>query len=354
MGLQVVKAVWLLVLLDACVLRTLAQAVAPADTTETASKLSQSKVATDATAAATPAASAPAGMAKPKAATDAAGSEVTYVLELSAAGGEEASEGAVQVFRALGASELDSVALLERVQAEGQAVVMEGAQQALDQVAAAFEELGLQCTVRAKTAEDAANRAAAQQREQQTAERAGKQTEGRAEQQAAAADAPQRGASASASPGGASSGGRAQGTVYSKEYAGTGVDVLDAAGFKSQLAHASAAPALVVFFAPWCGHCVKMVPEVAKAAARLGAAGVRVVAVDCDRAPDVARSLGIKGYPTVKFMARGRAAAYEGPRTALQLAAFAQGRARLELVMKHVDRLLDPIKAALGGILKKK
>jgi len=136
--------------------------------------------------------------------------------------------------------------------------------------------------------------------------------------------------------------------------AGTGVDVLDAAGFKSQLAHRDAAPALVVFFAPWCGHCVKMVPEVAKAAARLGAAGVRVVAVDCDRAPEVARSLGIKGYPTVKFMARGRATAYEGPRTALQLAAFAQGRARLEFLMKHVDKLLDPIKAALAGFLRKK
>jgi len=52
-------------------------------------------------------------------------------------------------------------------------------------------------------------------------------------------------------------------------------------------------------------------------------------------------------------MARGKATAYEGPRTALHLAAFAQGRARLELVLKHVDKILDPVKKALRGILKK-
>eukprot|EP00962_Isochrysis_galbana_P047644 scaffold19556_cov98-Isochrysis_galbana.AAC.1 len=340
MGLQMGKALWLLVLLDACMLRALAQAVAPADITEPASKLSQSKVAIDTAAeTAMPAASQPAA-------------DAAHVLELSAAGGQEALEGAVQVFRALGASDRDSAAILGKVQTEGKAVVMEGTKDALDQIAAAFEESGLRCAVRAKTAEDVASRAAAAQQAAaaEAAQRGGSPSA------SASQAAGQRGGGASApvSPAGASAGGRAEGTVYSKEYAGTGVDVLDAAGFKSQLAHRDAAPALVVFFAPWCGHCVKMVPEVAKAAARLGAAGVRVVAVDCDRAPEVARSLGIKGYPTVKFMARGRATAYEGPRTALQLAAFAQGRARLEFLMKHVDKLLDPIKAALAGFLRKK
>mmetsp|Transcript_7258 Transcript_7258/g.21727 ORF Transcript_7258/g.21727 Transcript_7258/m.21727 type:complete len:102 (-) Transcript_7258:165-470(-) len=93
-----------------------------------------------------------------------------------------------------------------------------------------------------------------------------------------------------------------------------------------------------------------MVPEVAKAASKLRGSGVRVVAVDCDRAPEVARALGIKGYPTVKFMARGKASGYEGPRTALQLASFAQSRAALD---RYVLRWVDKAVAAVRNMIQR-
>jgi len=241
---------------------TLAQVVAPA---AEASKLSQSKVQQTAAAA------------------EPATADRAHVLELFASNDEGALQSAVRVFEALGADAETAAGILGKVQTDGAAVIMEGQQTALEQVAAAFEELGLKSTVRPK-AEGGAEAVGAAPAAAATA----------------AAASPQAASRPAATPSASAGGSKAAGTVYSKEYAGTGVDVLDAAGFASQLGQPDSAAALVVFFAPWCGHCVKMVPEVAKAAARLGAAGVRVVAVDCDRAPEVARSLGVKGYPTVK------------------------------------------------------
>lgn len=303
-----------------------AQAAAPAGAAEPESKLAQSRV-----AAPTP---------------KAAAGGTYYVLELSAAGDRAGLEGAVQVFRSLGASDTEAAAILARVQAEGTAAVMEGAHDALEQVRAAFDDAGLRCTVRQKTSADAEAAVAGRQ-------------QGNTPPATAAAGGPPNGEgsgrkpadaeAARASSGWGSASGGGGGTVYSAEYAGTGVDVLDGAGFRAQLAQPDSPPTLVVFFAPWCGHCKKLVPEVAKAAARLQGKGVRVVAVDCDRAPEATRGLGIKGYPTVKFMARGQAAGYEGPRTAMQIAAFAQGRARLEAVLSHVERwLVAPVRRALA------
>lgn len=56
---------------------------------------------------------------------------------------------------------------------------------------------------------------------------------------------------------------------------------------------------VVEFYAPWCGHCKQLAPHYSKAAANLDGL-VNVGAIDCDAHPDVAKAVGIKGFPTIK------------------------------------------------------
>ena len=53
----------------------------------------------------------------------------------------------------------------------------------------------------------------------------------------------------------------------------------------------------VKFYAPWCGHCKKLAPVWADLAAQAGA-DVLVAKVDATQHPRLAKTYGVKGYPT--------------------------------------------------------
>lgn len=75
---------------------------------------------------------------------------------------------------------------------------------------------------------------------------------------------------------------------------------------------------LVMFYAPWCGHCKKMKPEYTEAAEQLkedGLSGV-LAAVDATKSPSVSSRFEIKGYPTVKYFKDGEFAWDVNERTA--------------------------------------
>jgi thioredoxin 2 len=70
----------------------------------------------------------------------------------------------------------------------------------------------------------------------------------------------------------------------------------------------SALPILVDFWAPWCGPCRMVAPQVEQVAQRNGGK-LLVVKVNTDNLSDLASRLGIQGIPTLAVFANGREAA---------------------------------------------
>ena len=71
---------------------------------------------------------------------------------------------------------------------------------------------------------------------------------------------------------------------------------------------------LVMFYAPWCGHCKKFKPELEKAAAVLRKENLIVAKVDATAEKKLAEKYKVRGYPTVKFFKKGQETDYTAGR----------------------------------------
>ncbi|XP_078376471.1 putative protein disulfide-isomerase A4 isoform X1 [Oculina patagonica] len=81
---------------------------------------------------------------------------------------------------------------------------------------------------------------------------------------------------------------------------------------------------LVMFYAPWCGHCKAMKPEYTDAAKTMKDEEVSgaLAAVDATKATEVAKRFKIEGYPTVKYFKDGEVAFDVNERTANKIVEF--------------------------------
>jgi protein disulfide isomerase family A protein 3 len=109
------------------------------------------------------------------------------------------------------------------------------------------------------------------------------------------------------------------GAVYSEST----LDLTDAS-FDGELEKAETA--LVMFYAPWCGHCKRMKPEFEKSAGELlqNDPPVTLAKVDCtEGGKEVCSKFEVRGYPTLKIFRNGELSSdYNGPREAAGITKF--------------------------------
>jgi len=101
----------------------------------------------------------------------------------------------------------------------------------------------------------------------------------------------------------------------------TALELTDASFEAAKKEHAHL---LVLFYAPWCGHCRQLMPDFERAAVTLksGTPVVQLAQVDATAETDLAEQYQIRGYPTLKFLTEGKALDYTGGRTTESLVAW--------------------------------
>ena len=102
--------------------------------------------------------------------------------------------------------------------------------------------------------------------------------------------------------------------------AGSAIEIGTAADFDRVVSRASI-PVVVDFWAPWCGPCRMVAPELVKVAAR-AAGRFLVVKVNTDAVPELGQRFGIRSIPTMAVFAGGEAARTSGARPAADIEAF--------------------------------
>ena len=93
---------------------------------------------------------------------------------------------------------------------------------------------------------------------------------------------------------------------------------LDSAARFDKHAKRSDIPALVDFWAAWCGPCRAMAPIFEQAATQLEP-DVRLIKVDSDAAPELLQRYGIQSIPTLMLLHHGREIARQSGAVSLPL-----------------------------------
>ncbi|KAK6938537.1 Thioredoxin domain [Dillenia turbinata] len=107
---------------------------------------------------------------------------------------------------------------------------------------------------------------------------------------------------------------------------------------------------LVDFYAPWCGHCKRLSPELDKAAPILAGFNPPVVIakINADKYTRLARKHEIDGFPTLKIFVHGVPTEYHGPRKAELLVRFLKKFVAPDVAVLDSDSAVNDFVRAAG------
>jgi len=119
-------------------------------------------------------------------------------------------------------------------------------------------------------------------------------------------------------------------------------------------------PALVEFFAPWCGHCKNLAPVYEELATKFASAGdkVSIAKVDADEHKSLGKQFGVQGFPTIKWFDGKKGSKpedYNGGRDLDSLSKFVEEKTGVKpktpkAAPSHVEMLTDTtFKTEIGG-----
>lgn len=103
--------------------------------------------------------------------------------------------------------------------------------------------------------------------------------------------------------------------------------------------------AMVMFYAPWCGHCTKFKPDYAKAATLLADYDVTIAAVNAIKSKKAKKQFNVTGFPTILYFNNGKeAGTFEGDRSAGGLFEYLAEEERLGSVLAELAEEHKPPK----------
>jgi protein disulfide-isomerase A1 len=75
----------------------------------------------------------------------------------------------------------------------------------------------------------------------------------------------------------------------------------------------------IEFYAPWCGHCKRLIPDYEIVDAYFKEGNVKIAKIDASTHTGAAGTHGVRGFPTLKLFSHGVAKDYEGERTSMAM-----------------------------------